>query len=92
MVRPRLVRDLPIDLLFSLIQAGWPQDILMAISVQRFSDVENMSFGAVPSPGQIETPGRRFGDFHPVAFLPEVEPQQGADRVLVVDDQHVLAH
>ncbi len=42
----RLMRNIPIEVLFSLGQAGWPTDVLFRIAVQRFGDTQNMGFSA----------------------------------------------
>ncbi len=50
----RLLKPIPVEVIFSLGQAGWPLDILLAITLQRMNDVENMGFGQVPSPGDVD--------------------------------------
>jgi hypothetical protein len=50
----RLLKPIPVDVVFSLGQAGWPVDILLAITIQRINDVQNMGFGQVPSPGDVD--------------------------------------
>ena len=47
----RMMSPVPTGLFFAIAQAGWPVDLLMEIGLQRIGDVENMSFGAVPAPG-----------------------------------------
>lgn len=42
----RLMRNIPIEVLFSLGQAGWPTDVLFKIAVERFGDTQNMGFSA----------------------------------------------
>ena len=42
----RLMRNIPIEVLFSLGQAGWPTDVLFRIAVERFGDTKNMGFSA----------------------------------------------
>jgi hypothetical protein len=42
----RLMRNIPLEALFSLGQAGWPMDVLFRISVERFGETKNMSFAA----------------------------------------------
>ncbi|MGD8980830.1 MAG: hypothetical protein PVF42_04500 [Desulfobacterales bacterium] len=49
-----LLSAIPAELIFAAAQEGWDVDILMEIGVQRIGAVENMSFGAIPSPGDIE--------------------------------------
>jgi hypothetical protein len=42
----RLLRNIPVDVLISLAQAGWPMDVLFRIAVERFGETQNMSFSA----------------------------------------------
>lgn len=42
----RLMRNIPVEVLFSLGQAGWPTDVLFRIAVERFGDTQNMGFSA----------------------------------------------
>jgi len=42
----RLMTNIPIEVLFSLGQAGWPTDVLFRIAVERFGDTQNMGFSA----------------------------------------------
>jgi uncharacterized protein YceK len=51
----RLLKPIPVEIIFSLGQAGWPVDILLTITLQRINDVQNMGFGQVPSPGDVDT-------------------------------------
>lgn len=50
----RLLSPIPVDLVFALGQAGWPVDDLMLIGLQRINGIENMSFGVLPPPGDLE--------------------------------------
>jgi hypothetical protein len=49
-----LLSAIPTELIFAAAQEGWDVDILMKIGIQRIGAVENMSFGAIPPPGEIE--------------------------------------
>ena len=40
----RLMRNIPLEALFSLGQAGWPMDVLFRVAVERFGETRNMSF------------------------------------------------
>ena len=40
----RLMRNIPLESLFSLGQAGWPMDVLFRVAVERFGATKNMSF------------------------------------------------
>ena len=50
----RMLKPIPVEVIFSLGQAGWPLDILLTIGLQRINDVKNMGFGLVPSPGDVD--------------------------------------
>jgi hypothetical protein len=50
----RLMSAIPTELFFSAAQAGWPTDLLMQIGLERIGNIENMSFGAVPAPGDFD--------------------------------------
>lgn len=49
-----LLSAIPAELIFAAAQEGWDVDILMEIGIQHIGDVENMSFGAIPPPGEIQ--------------------------------------
>ncbi len=49
----QLMASIPTELIFAVGQAGWPTDLLLEIGLQRIGDVENMSFGPVPAPGEM---------------------------------------
>ena len=57
----RLLKPIPVEIIFSLGQAGWPVDILLTITLQRINEVQNMGFGQVPSPGDVDT-DRQFAE------------------------------
>ena len=42
----RLMRNIPLEAVFSLGQAGWPMDVLFRIAVERFGETRNMGFSA----------------------------------------------
>ena len=50
----RLLKPISVDGIFSLGQAGWPVDLLMAIGLQRINNIKNMGFGSVPAPGEVD--------------------------------------
>ncbi len=50
----RLLKPIPVEAVFALGHAGWPVDILMTTTLQRINDVENMGFGQVPAPGDVD--------------------------------------
>jgi hypothetical protein len=46
----QLVSPVPTELLFSLVQSGWPPDQLMVMCIQRLNDLENLPFAWTASP------------------------------------------
>jgi hypothetical protein len=46
----QLVSPVPADLLFSLVQAGWPPELLMVMCVQRLNDLQNLPFSWATTP------------------------------------------
>lgn len=50
----RMLKPIPVEVVFSLGQAGWPMDVLLTITLQRINGVQNMGFGLVPSPGDTD--------------------------------------
>ena len=50
----QLLTPLPNELVFSLVQSGWPPDQLLMMSLERVNHLENMPFGAVPSAESLE--------------------------------------
>jgi hypothetical protein len=42
----RLMRNIPLEAVLSLGQAGWPMDVLFRIAVERLGETRNMSFSA----------------------------------------------
>ncbi len=54
----RMLSPISVEFLFSAALAGWPMDLLSLIAVQRMNHVENMSFGAVPTPVDRGTPSQ----------------------------------
>ena len=71
----RMLSPIPVNIIFALGQSGWPVDDLMLISLQRINRVENMSFGALPPPGdlertrQMERDIERFENFRKIITL-----------------------
>ena len=45
----RLLKTVPIEVIFALGQSGWSTDNLFRIAVHRFGDAENMSFAHIGS-------------------------------------------
>lgn len=54
----QLLTKIPAEHFFGAAQEGWDVDILMQIGLQRIGAIENMSFGAIPSPETIDIQAR----------------------------------
>ena len=54
----RMLAPISVEFIFSVGLAGWPMDLMSLIALQRINDVENMSIGAVPAPGDRGTPSQ----------------------------------
>ncbi len=50
----QLLRPIPNDLLFSLVQSGWPPEQLLMMGLERLNHLQNLHFGTVPSTANIE--------------------------------------
>jgi hypothetical protein len=50
----QLLTPIPSELLFSLVQSGWPPDQLLMMGLERLNQVENIHFGTVPSKESLE--------------------------------------
>ena len=50
----QLLTPIPSDLLFSLIQSGWPALQLLSMGLERLNHVENVSFFPAPSPNNVD--------------------------------------
>ncbi|MEE8054656.1 MAG: hypothetical protein V3T38_01215 [Gammaproteobacteria bacterium] len=50
----QLLTPIPSELLFSLVQSGWPPDLLLVMGVQRINHVENVPFFLKSSPEDRE--------------------------------------
>ena len=55
----QMLTPIPVEGIFSLGQAGWAIDILLAVGLQKINNVQNMSFGQIPDPGDLDR-GRQF--------------------------------
>jgi len=58
----RLLTPIPVEAIFALAQAGWAVDVLLLTGINRINDVSNMSFAAVPPPGEVEMDRQRRED------------------------------
>ena len=50
----QLLTPIPNELLFSLVQNGWPPDQLLMMSLERLNHLENIPFGSTPSAESLE--------------------------------------
>ena len=50
----QLLTPIPSELLFSLVQSGWPPDQLLMMGLERLNQVENTHFGTVTSKESLE--------------------------------------
>ncbi len=50
----QLLTPIPSELLFSLVQSGWPPDQLLMMGLERLNHLENIHFGSVPSAESLE--------------------------------------
>ena len=50
----QLLTPLPSELVFSLVQSGWPPDQLLMMSLERVNNLENIPFSTVPSAESLE--------------------------------------
>jgi hypothetical protein len=50
----QLLTPIPGELLFSLVQSGWPPEQLLMMGLERLNHLENIHFGAVPSKESLE--------------------------------------
>ncbi len=50
----QLLTPIPNELVFSLVQSGWPPDHLLMMSLERMNHLENMPFGSIPSAESLE--------------------------------------
>ena len=50
----QLLTPIPSELIFSLVQSGWPPDQLLMMGLERLNKVENIHFGTVPSTESLE--------------------------------------
>ena len=50
----QLLTPIPHELVFSLVQSGWPPDQLLMMSLERLNHLENIPFGSIPSAESLE--------------------------------------
>lgn len=53
----QLLRSIPKELVFSLVQSGWSPDQLLMMCLERLNHVENMRFGTATSQDELEAVG-----------------------------------
>jgi len=88
----RMLSTFSPDAIFSFAEAGWPVDLILKAGVERINDVRNLSFAAVPPPGeldlrrQIEKNLRDARIYHRVVRLMLTLSARGALRARVSTD------
>jgi len=93
----RMLKPIPVEVIFSLSQAGWPVDILLAIALQRINNIENMGFGQVPAPGDLDRDQqyaeeeRKLGRYQRVLQLVLLLGQAGAIEVQSKEDDDAVS-
>ena len=50
----QLLTPIPNELIFSLVQSGWPPDQLLMMSLERMNHLQNIPFGSIPSAESLE--------------------------------------
>ena len=50
----QLLTPIPSELLFSLVQSGWPPEQLLMMGLERLNHLENIHFGSMPSKESLE--------------------------------------
>jgi hypothetical protein len=78
----QLITPVPSDLVFGLIESGWPPEHLLAMTVVRINDLQNTTFVPV-KPAEEEGPGETFGNV--IGLLVEVA-RRGAMEMERGDD------
>jgi hypothetical protein len=89
----RMLSTFSPDAIFSFAEAGWPVDLILKAGVERINDVRNLSFAAVPPPGELDL--RRQIDknlrdarvYHRVVRLMLTLSARGALRARVSSDE-----
>lgn len=104
----QLLRPISSDLIFSLVESGWPPDWLFMMSLERLNDLRNLPFDSAPSP-QVREQLRTFhravrlmidlGERSAIEVREanHAEPDHAGDSYLVIEDSvdpetQVLVH
>jgi hypothetical protein len=93
----QLLRPISTDLIFSLVESGWPADWLLMMSLQRLNDLRNLPFDSAPSPevrDQLRTFQRAIGLMIGLAKRSAIETRAADDetsedpgaRYLIIED------
>jgi len=80
-----LLSNIPADIIFAAAQAGWSIDIFMRIGIQRFGEVENMSFGELPASGYVDTETQFAEDFKKLKRFERV-----IELIFILADREVI--
>ena len=58
----RLLLPIPVSTIFVVAQSGWTMDLLLFSGINRINDITNLSFTAVPPPGEVDLHRQREDD------------------------------
>jgi hypothetical protein len=82
----RLLKTIPIDVIFALGQSGWSTDNLFRIAVHRIGDAENMAFAHIGSEQGFQAEAGKLEIFDRVIRLLQRLDERNAFEVLRVDE------
>lgn len=82
----RLLKAIPIEVIFALGQSGWATDILFRTAVQRIGEAENMSFAYIGSEQAFRAEVKKLELFDRVIQLLQRLKERSAFEVLRVDE------
>ena len=81
----RLMKNIPIEVLFALGQAGWPTDVLFRIAVERFGDTQNMSFSAAAVVADADAQVNKLTRYDHVVNIMKELGRAGAFEVILTE-------
>jgi len=81
----QMLSNIPSEIFFAASQAGWPTDLFMKIGIQRIGAVENMSFGSIPAPGDIDHEKQLKRDFEKLKRF-----QRVIDLLMVIGEREAV--
>ncbi len=78
----RLLLPIPVSTIFAMSQSGWTVDLLLFSGINRINDILNLSFAAIPPPGEVELYRQRQEDIENAMRF------QHLIRLLLVLEEH----